>query len=124
MVGAHLTGMPLHHQTVHAGARLLARTRTAACYRLYALANTSPPKPGLCRVTDGSGAAIDIEVYAFPTHAVGEFLAGVGAPLGLGNLELADGRWVKGFICEPWALDDALDITRHQSWRCYLQAHG
>ena len=51
---------------------------------------------------------------------VGGFLATVVAPLGLGQVELADGRVVHGFICEPWALEDAVDITADRGWRPYL----
>ena len=121
VVGAHLEGMPLHGQLVERGCRLLARTTTAARYRLFALAGTEPPKPGLVR-TGGEGAAIELEVYEMPLAAVGSFLALIPPQLGLGNVELADGRWVKGFICEPSALDAAADITAHGGWRHYLAA--
>ena len=46
VVGAHLAGQPLNWQLIDGGARLVAATRTAPCYRLHALA-TTPPKPGL-----------------------------------------------------------------------------
>jgi allophanate hydrolase len=35
--GAHLSGLPLNHQLVDRGARLVCRTRSAPCYTLYAL---------------------------------------------------------------------------------------
>ena len=41
-------------------------------------------------------------------------------PLGIGSVELGDGRWVKGFICEGLGLADATDITAHGGWRPYL----
>ena len=47
VVGAHLSGMPLNHQLRSRHAVLVEKTRTAGDYRLYALANTTPPKPGL-----------------------------------------------------------------------------
>ncbi|MDB5928363.1 MAG: allophanate hydrolase, partial [Polaromonas sp.] len=53
VVGAHLSGMPLNGQLTERGARLAEATRTAPHYRLYALAGTVPPKPGLKRVTAG-----------------------------------------------------------------------
>jgi len=37
-------------------------------------------------------------------------------------VELADGRWVNGFICEGHALEGANDITSHGGWRAYLQS--
>lgn len=118
VVGAHLAGMPLHGQLVERGCRLRRRTRTAPRYRLYALAGTVPPKPGLARADDGAG--IEVEVYDMPVHAVGSFLALIPAPLGLGSVELENGQWVQGFICEPWGLAGAQDITCHGGWRAYL----
>jgi len=123
VVGAHLQGMPLHGQLVERGCRLIERTRTAPSYRLYALPGTTPPKPGLARVHEG-GSAIELEVYDMPQDALGSFLALIPAPLGLGSVELQDGRWVKGFICEPAALAGAQDISVHGGWRAYLQARG
>ena len=32
----------------------------------------------------------------------------------------ADWRSVKGFICEPWALSDARDITSFGGWRAFI----
>jgi allophanate hydrolase len=121
VVGAHLTGMPLNGQLTERGATLLQATSTAAHYRLYALPNTTPPKPGLKRVAT-SGAAIAVEVWDMPTAQVGSFLALIPAPLGLGKVELADGSWVTGFVCEGFALDAALDVTLHGGWRAYIHS--
>ena len=123
VVGAHLEGMPLHGQLVERGCRLVARTRTAAAYRLFALPDTTPPKPGLARAEGArAGFAIEVEVYEMPADQVGGFLALIPPPLGLGSVELADGRWVKGFICEPHALAGALDISVHGGWRAWMAA--
>ena len=118
VVGAHLRGMPLNHQLTSRGAVFVERTRTAADYRLYALANTSPPKPGL--VKRDSGAPIEVELWDVPLAAFGAFVAEIPAPLGIGTLELEDGRQVKGFICEPRGLEGARDITAYGGWRAYL----
>ena len=123
VVGAHLEGMPLHGQLVERDCRLVARTRTAADYRLFALPDTTPPKPGLARADAAhAGFAIEVEVYEMPLEAVGGFLALIPPPLGLGSIELADGRWVKGFICEPHALVGAQDISAHGGWRAWLES--
>lgn len=121
VVGAHLSGMPLNGQLTERGARLLAATTTSNHYRLFALAGTTPPKPGLQRVPD-AGAAIALEVWEMAPEQLGSFLACIPAPLGLGSVELVDGTWVNGFICEDYALQDALDVTRHGGWRAYLAA--
>ena len=98
----------------------MQKTTTASCYRLYALAGGPPYRPGLVR--DNEGAAIEVEVWAMPVAWVGDFLALIPAPLGLGKLELSDGSWVTGFICEPAGISDAEDITHHRGWRYYLES--
>jgi allophanate hydrolase len=120
VVGAHLTGMPLNRELTDRHAVLVERATTSTAYRLYALAGTVPPKPGLARAE--AGAPIDVELWDMPTAAFGSFVASIPAPLGIGTLELADGRAVKGFICEPWALAHAVDITSFGGWRAYLAA--
>ncbi|MBD9431040.1 allophanate hydrolase [Achromobacter sp. ACM03] len=118
VVGAHLRGMPLNHQLTSRRAVFVEAARTAGDYRLYALANTTPPKPGL--VKSASGAPIEVELWDVPLAAFGAFVAEIPAPLGIGTLELADGRQVKGFICEPRGLEGARDITEFGGWRAYL----
>ncbi|UVH57119.1 allophanate hydrolase [Variovorax paradoxus] len=121
VVGAHLSGMPLNAQLTERGAKLLRATTTSPFYRLYALPGTVPPKPGLQRVVEGNeGAAIALEVWAVPLAQVGSFLSLIPPPLGLGSVELADGSWVKGFICEGHALAGAQDVTHHGGWRAYV----
>ncbi|MDQ2148235.1 allophanate hydrolase [Alcaligenaceae bacterium C4P045] len=118
VVGAHLRGMPLNHQLTSRDGVFVEATTTADTYRLYALANTTPPKPGLVR--GRQGAAIAVELWDVPAARFGEFVAEIPAPLGIGTLMLADGRSVKGFICEPCALDDAREITSFGGWRAYI----
>ncbi len=119
VVGAHLSGLPLNHQLTDLGAVLLESTCSTATYRLFALPGTKPRKPGMQRVVEG-GRAIELEVWAVPTRHVGKLLAAIPAPLGLGSIELADGRNVHGFVCEGFAFDSAEDISRFGGWRAYL----
>ena len=122
VVGAHLSGMPLNHQLTSRHATLLEQTRTAGKYRLYALANTTPPKPGLVRIAGADqGHAIIVELWQMELEAFGSFVAEILRPLGIGTLELADGRLVKGFICESEALADARDISAFGGWRAYIE---
>lgn len=121
VVGAHLSGLPLNGQLLERGAVRLQVTTTAPRYRLYALPGTVPPKPGLVRSEEG-GAAIALEVWAMPQRAVGSFLALIPPPLGLGSVELADGRHVHGFLCEAHALAGAREITALGGWRAYLSS--
>jgi len=122
VVGAHLRGQPLNHQLTSRRARFVRRTRTAPCYRLYALANTQPPKPGLRRVAEKLPQGIEIEVWALDEAGFGSFVAEIPPPLGIGTLELEDGGNVKGFLCEPIGLEGARDITEFGGWLAYRQA--
>jgi allophanate hydrolase len=120
VVGAHLTGQPLNWQLTDRGGRLVRATKTAAEYRLYALANTTPAKPGLVREPGFAGAGIEVEVWALPADTVGSFVDGVPQPLTIGKLKLEDGSLVMGFLVEPAAVGDATEITRFGGWRAYL----
>jgi allophanate hydrolase len=116
--GAHMQGLPLNHELTGRGGRLVARTRTAPYYRLYALPGGPPQRPGLLRPADG--AAIEVEVWELPLAAFGGLVAGVPPPLAMGTVTLADGQQVKGFVCEPYATPDAADITRFGGWRRFI----
>jgi allophanate hydrolase len=120
VVGAHLSGMPLNGELRAAGARLIERGTTAPHYRLYALPGTRPPKPGLLRVQNGAGSAIEIEIWALSEGAFGRFVAAVPAPLCIGTLELTDGRAVKGFLVEAEAVGGARDISGFGGWRAFM----
>jgi len=119
--GAHLDGLPLNWQLTQRNGRLLEATHSSADYKLYALAGGPPFRPGMVRVAD-DGAAIELEVWEIPSSELGSFLTGIPAPLGLGKVHLADGRWETGFICEPYGLDGAVDITEFGGWRAYMKS--
>ncbi len=118
--GAHMSGLPLNGQLTDLGGIFLTATRTAEDYRLFALDEFSPPRPGLVRVGSDAGAAIDIEVWALPTEQVGPFLQHVLPPLCIGHVALADGGTVHGFLCEAHATAGARDITAFGGWRQFL----
>jgi allophanate hydrolase len=118
--GAHLSGLALNHQLTDRGARLIERTRTAPCYRFYALPGGPPARPGLVRV-DSGGASIEVEAWAVPASRFGSFVAGIPAPLGIGRVMLESGREVSGFICEGYGVGGAEDITHLGGWRAYLE---
>ncbi|MCW2994416.1 MAG: putative allophanate hydrolase, partial [Conexibacter sp.] len=120
VVGAHRSGQPLNGQLTALGARYAETVRTAESYKLYAL-DTAPPKPGLVRVEE-DGEAVEGELWLLGAAALGRFLAALPGPMTLGPVELADGRTVVGFGCEPLALAGAPDITHHGSWPAYLAA--
>jgi allophanate hydrolase len=119
VVGAHLSGMALNGELKALRGRLLEAATTAPDYKLYAL-NTTPPKPGMLRVEAGSGSSIELEIWALPAAAFGEFVAAIPPPLSIGTVRLADGRGVKGFIVEPAAVAGARDISAFKGWRAFV----
>lgn len=118
VVGAHLEGMPLHWQLTSRNASFVGAFTTAPTYRLYAMADSVPPKPAL--VHSEEGAAIALEVYELDMASFGSFVAEVPPPLAIGTVTLADGSSVKGFVAEPRALTGAEDITHLGGWRAYI----
>jgi allophanate hydrolase len=120
VVGAHLSGQPLNHQLTDAGGGFVRAGRTAPAYRLFALPDTTPPKPGLVRTGAAEqGVAIDVEVWSLPPAAFGAFVARVPPPLAIGKVEMEDGTRVSGFLCEPYAVARAKDISSFGGWRAY-----
>lgn len=120
VVGAHLSDQPLNKQLTERGARLIKTCRTAADYRLFALANTTPPKPGLVREPGFAGPGIEVEVWGMPAQQFGSFVALIPAPLGIGTVKLDDGTSANGFICEQAGLAGGKEITTLGGWRKYL----
>lgn len=119
--GAHLDGLALNYQLRQRQGHLVEATLSAPAYRLYALADGK--RPGMVRVSEG-GRAIAVEVWALPSSELGSFLAGIPAPLGLGKVELEEGQWMTGFICENNGLEGATDITEYGGWRAWLASRG
>lgn len=122
VVGAHLTGQPLNWQLTSRRGRLLETVRTERDYKLFALKNTTPPKPGLIHTPGFQGSGIEVEIWALPEDTVGSFIDSIPPPLTIGNIRLANGQLVKGFLAEASALSDAVEISELGGWRNYLQA--
>jgi allophanate hydrolase len=120
VVGAHLSGMALNGELKALGGRLIEATATAPDYTLYALQGTTPPKPGMLRVGQGAGTAIQLEVWALSPAAFGTFVAGIPPPLSIGTIRLADGSAVKGFLVEAAAIEGARDISAFGGWRAFM----
>jgi len=118
VAGAHLAGQPLNHELTSRGARRIRTTRTAAEYRLYAL-DTVPPKPGLVHAPGEPAHAIEVEIWELTREAFGSFVAQIPAPMTIGMTRLADGSVVKGFSCEPHALQGAREISQFGGWRAF-----
>jgi len=117
--GAHLDGLALNWQLRERGAVLMEKTTTSENYRLYVI-DGELQRPGLVR-DEKSGQAVDIEVWDVPKTELGSFVAGIAAPLGLGKVETAAGKWLTGFICEAYITESSSEITQLGGWKQYLQ---
>ena len=112
--GLHKKGYLLENQLTVQGAVFIEKTKTAEKYKLYKL-NSTPVKPGMVR-DEEHGTYIEVDVYDIPVANLGIFMKQVKPPLYIGEIELADGRWVKGFVCEPYAVKNAEDISDSHSF--------
>ena len=122
VVGAHLSGLPLNRELTALGGTFVRAASTAPDYRLYALPDTTPAKPGLVRVGAGDGASIATEIWSLDPEGFGRFVAGIPSPLGIGTLRFADGSTAKGFLAEAEAVRTARDISSFGGWRAFLAA--
>ncbi len=62
------------------------------------------------------------EVWRLPAAGFGRFVGALPAPMAIGTVELDDGTSVTGFLCEPYALEGARDISDLGGWRAYVSA--
>ncbi|RJG39876.1 allophanate hydrolase [Mesorhizobium sp. DCY119] len=120
VVGAHLRGEPLNHQLATLNGRFVEQTKTSPNYRLYALAGSTPAKPGLIRDSQFQGAGIELEIWELDAAGFGLFVDGIPTPLGIGKITLQDGRQVSGFLCETTALTGSEEISIFGGWRNFL----
>ncbi|UDY24335.1 allophanate hydrolase [Nocardioides sp. Kera G14] len=125
VAGAHLSGQPLNADLVARGGVFLETTRTSSAYRMF-LVDGPLPRPGLTKLPGSptAGDGIEVELWSLPDEAVAGFLATIAPPLGLGQVELADGRWTTGFLTTADAVDPARDITSCGGWRGWLVQIG
>ena len=119
VLGAHMRELPLNRELTALGARFDSACSTAPTYRFYRLPGAGVARPGLVRVAK-DGVSVEGEIWRVPIDAVGALLARIPSPLGLGDITLADGRKVKGFLCEAAAVEGAEDISACGGWRGYL----
>lgn len=113
--GLHMRSFALEKQMLEHGAVFIREAKTGPKYKLFKLP-TLPPKPGLIR-TNEAGASIELELWEMPLSEFGSFTSLIPSPLGIGKIELEDGTYVSGFICETTATEAAEDISHTGGWR-------
>ncbi|WP_143871585.1 allophanate hydrolase [Catenovulum sediminis] len=115
--GAHLSGMALNHQLIERNALLVEKTTTAKAYQMYTVQGPVE-RPALIR-SEQEKQSFEVEVWRMPTEHFASFVLGIAAPLGMGKIELVDGRLVTGFIAEAIA-QKGRNISEFGSWRKYM----
>jgi allophanate hydrolase len=98
VVGAHLSGMALNGELRALDGRLLEATTTAPDYKLYAL-DTTPPKPGMLRVSAGTERRLPSNLA--PSAVSFENCRRDPAAASIGTVRLDDGRGIKDFWLRP-----------------------
>jgi allophanate hydrolase len=87
------------------------------------LAIAPPERPGLVR-DDNHGESIALEIWELPKENWAKFISNIKSPLCIGSVELEDGSWEYGFLCEPYPLGKSVAITEFGGWRNYLKNKG
>lgn len=118
VAGAHLRGEPLNHELLSLGGRFVEQSATDAAYRFYAL-STDPVKPALVR-SSGAGVEVEVELWSLDADGFAGLIAATASPMAIGEVTLNDGRSLPGFLCQPYALEDARDITQYGGWRAFM----
>lgn len=113
--GLHKKGYSLESQLIELDAEYVESCTTSENYRLYRL-KTIPIKPGLVRVKNKSGKNIKVDIFSISKEKLGLFIDNVVSPLSIGNIELSNGKIVKGFLCEDYIIDNADDITELETF--------
>lgn len=120
--GAHVNGFPLNRDLTSQDAKLDQATTTSASHCLYSLDSAVPPPPGLRRIDAGesNGQEIDVQLWSPPKSASASFAETTVSPFSLSSVELEDGSWVCGPVCESYGLDGASDITDLGARNAYM----
>ncbi len=121
VAGAHLAGEPLNADLVARGGVFVRAATMAPDYRMYVV-DGPLPRPGVTRLPAGivgPASVLEVEVWSLPTAAMTGFQATIAPPLGLGQVDLADGTRVLGFLCSADGVDPDRDITAYGGWRAW-----
>lgn len=115
--GTLMRGLELNANLLDVGARFVEENRTAPCYRLWTI---NDDHPAMIRTTDGTGTSVELEIWDVPAAGIAAVLSGEPAGLAIGKVLLDDDTTVLGVVGEPFLVEGQHEITRHGSWRSYL----
>jgi allophanate hydrolase len=71
---------------------------------------------------EGPADGFGVELWELPLQTLGSLAAELSPPLRLGQLRLADGTSVLGYLGDDVALSSAEDISAYRGWRSYRES--
>jgi allophanate hydrolase len=96
-------------------AELLGVVTTAPAYRLYLVDGRWP-----ALVPAGDGVSIECELYECSDDLLVRLAELEPAGWNRAPLELADGRRVEAFVCDPEVGAKGVDVSEYGSWPAFL----
>jgi carbamate kinase len=119
--GTLMRGSKLNSHMADAKATFVREASTEPAYRLWSIHDNHP---AMVHVTDGSGAALKVEVWAVPRQAVAGLLQAEPPGLAIGKIRLDDDSTVLGVLGESAFVEGEREITEYGGWRAYAEAAG
>ncbi len=119
--GTLMRGLKLNPNMLAAGATFVRETATEPAYRLWTI---NDDHPAMIRVTDGTGVAVQLEVWSVPAAGLAGILLSEPPGLAIGKVKLADGSIVLGVLGENALVEGQREITTHGGWRSYTKSEG
>jgi len=117
--GTLMRGLKLNPNMQAAGATFVREATTEPAYRLWTI---NDDHPAMIRVTDGSGAGVQLEVWSVPAAGLAGILLNEPPGLAIGKVRLADGSTVLGVLGENALVEGQHEITAHGGWRNYMKS--
>jgi hypothetical protein len=114
-----MRGLALNPNMLAAGASFVRETTTEPAYRLWSIDDVHP---AMIRVSDGSGVAVQVEVWSVPPAGLASILLREPPGLAIGKVRLADGSTVLGVLGESARVEGQREITAYGGWRRYVES--
>jgi carbamate kinase len=119
--GTLMRGLKLNENMATANATFVREAATEPAYRLFSV---DDDHPAMVHVTDDSGTAVKVEVWAVPRPRLAELLESEPSGLAIGKVRLDDDSTVLCVVGESAAVEGQRDITEYGGWRAYVEATG
>ncbi len=119
--GTLMRGLKFNHHMTAAKATFVREAATEPVYRLWSVRDEHP---AMIHVTDGSGSAVHVEVWAVPLEGLSGLLQDEPPGLAIGKIRLDDGSALLGVLGETALVEGQREITGYGGWRAYVEAEG